>query len=149
MNATKDFTAQDFERMLEEGYVFCNENIHPMSRLAYLGSEIFDFTTYDEDMDELFATKAVEVCRAIQDRTTFDYINDRDQYVWYLTMMNMPFFAKRTEWGTSIRGAWWDGGGEYESCSLWSKGNQVTELEFTRETWPLFIDAIIRFSSVG
>lgn len=149
MIPTADFVVTNSIRMLRDGWALACEANGPMSRLAYLGNYIFDFTTYDEEMDELFARRAIEVCRAIQGKATFDYIKDREQYVWYLTMMNMPFFAKRTEWGTSIRGAWWDGSGEYVSCGLWLDGEQVTEMDFTRETWPLFIDAIIKFPSLG
>lgn len=56
-------------------------------------------------MSVLFARKAVEVCAAINDRQTFDYINDPNDYLWYLLMCNMPFFAERLECGISIRGA--------------------------------------------
>lgn len=98
---------QDYRRMLEEGYGAI-ASTEPIGRLEYLSDYIFNFTTYDGEMAELFACKALEVCAAISNRTTFDYIKDAEQYRWYLVMCNMPFFSDKLEWGTSIRGAWWD-----------------------------------------
>jgi len=77
------------------------------SRLDFLGNVVFNFTTCDTKMSELFATKAVEVCEAISNKTTFDYIENEDNYQWFLLMCNMPFFANMIVWGNSIRGAWW------------------------------------------
>ena len=69
----------------------------PTSRLEYLANYIFDFMTYDEEMDRLFAEKAVEVCAAINDGKTFEYIKDPENYRWLLLMCNMPFFINRLE----------------------------------------------------
>ena len=123
----------------------------PESRLAYLSNHIFDFTTYDSGMDELFGAKAVEVCAAINDRKTFDYIEDPENHRWYLLMCNMPFFADRLEWGTSIRGAWWSGQPgeqiELDSCGLWIGEEQCTELKFSDDEWKSFIAAVVKFAS--
>lgn len=78
------------------------------TKFEYLSSFVFDFTTYDEDMDETFVVSALVVCDAISNRTTFDYIKTPENYLWYLLLMNTPFFADQTSWGTSIRGAFWD-----------------------------------------
>lgn len=80
----------------------------PHSKLAFLGSDIFDFTTYDGAMDELLAKKMIEVIDCILNRKTFDYQNDDANYINYITMVNMPFMKDKIEWGTSIRGAWFD-----------------------------------------
>jgi len=85
----------------------------PHSKLAFLGSDIFDFTTYDGAMDELFAKKMIEVIDCILNGKTFDYQNDEANYINYLTMVNMPFLNGKLEWGTSIRGAWFDEYGHY------------------------------------
>lgn len=78
------------------------------SKLAFLGNVIFDFTTYDGEMDELFAEKMIEVIDSILNGKTFDYIKDRSNYINYLTMVNMPFLKEKIDWGTSVRGAWFD-----------------------------------------
>ncbi|MGB3290950.1 MAG: hypothetical protein WBA83_16885 [Burkholderiaceae bacterium] len=121
-----------------------------MSRLEFLSLNIFNFTTYDSDMDELFARKAIEVCEAITDKTTLDYIKSARNYEWYLVMCNMPFFVGRLDWGTSIRGAWWSVEGDRElirSCGLWDGDRQLTELCVSFEDWPRFIRAIIGFAA--
>ena len=90
------------DRKSQEG---CNP---PDNKLQFLGNDIFDFTTYDRGIDELFATKMLEVIDCILNRTTFDYQNDENNYINYLTMVNMPYLQGKLDWGTSIRGAWFD-----------------------------------------
>lgn len=142
----------DYKTLLEHSFVTeqqCGE-CAPESRLAYLARNIFDFTTYDDSMDVLFATKAVEVCRALLNLTTGTYIKDAENYRWYLVMCNMPFFAGRIDWGTSIRGAWWCPGpsAELSSCGLWDGHRQMTEpLAFSHEQWGQFIGAVVDFAT--
>lgn len=80
----------------------------PHNKMAFIGSYIFDFTTYDGNIDELFAMKMIEVIDCILNSTTFDYQNKEENYINYLTMVNMPFLKDKLDWGTSIRGAWFD-----------------------------------------
>lgn len=84
------------------------------SKMEYLGSVVFDFTTYHGEMDIIFAEKMIPVLKAIYERSTFEYIKDTEQYVNYLLMVNMPFLVDKLEWGGSIRGAWFDDFNEYE-----------------------------------
>ncbi|HBO5586088.1 hypothetical protein FA071_04395 [Pseudomonas aeruginosa] len=120
------------------------------SRLGYLASAIFGIGTYDSDMDELMAWRAIEVCKAISNRTTFDYIKDTENYRWYLIMCHLPFFADRIDWGGSIRGAWWSSyeGIRFESCDLYSGDAQMCdEIVFDEEGWDAFIKAVIEYGS--
>jgi hypothetical protein len=138
----------DYRPMLEESYaVVCDHSGQQMTRLGYLADYIFDFTTYDSAMGELFASKALEVCEAVSDGKTFEYIEDPENYKWYLLMCNMPFFDGRLEWGTSIRGAWWDyGGTEFDTCGLWLNGKQITDtMKFSAPMWRDFIAALLSF----
>jgi hypothetical protein len=116
--------------------------------LVYLGDFIFDFTTYDDEMTTLFAQKALEVCEAVTDGKTFEYIEDPERYQWYLLMCNMPFFNTRLEWGGSIRGAWWDYNKiTYSSCGLWDGDVQMDQdLEFEKAEWEDFIRAVCDFA---
>ena len=144
----------DYLKMLEDGQAetgaFQGEG--GASRLEYLSDYIFDFTTYESEMAELFSSKAVEVCAAISDGKTFDYIGVSDENrMWYLLMCNMPFFAERLEWGTSIRGAWWDARPgkpiTLDTCGLFWQGEQITEtMEFTGAEWAEFIEAVREFA---
>lgn len=138
----------NYRNMLEQGFVETNASLGGQStRLDYLGNFIFDFTTYDSDMSELFATKALEVCAAISDKATFEYIKDPEQYRWYLVMCNMPFFVGRLDWGTSIRGAWWTGSVTLDTYALWLDGNPLPpSMELTSEQWHEFVAAMIEFA---
>ena len=81
------------------------------NKMAFIGNYIFNFTTYDGAIDELFAKKMIEVIDCIVNDKTFDYHKhgeDEANYINYLTMVNMPFLKNMIEWGTSIRGAWLD-----------------------------------------
>ena len=145
-----DCTLSKYDELLEhslEQTRACMDG--PATRLQYLAAYIFDFTTYDDDMDELFARHAVDVCEAINDKTTFEFIEDEERYKWYLVMCNMPFFKHRIDWGTSIRGAWW---ATYNastllvnSCGLWDGEEQMDALRVPKEEWESFIAALVAF----
>lgn len=85
----------------------------PYSRIEFVGNCVFDFTTYDGGMDVYFAKKMIEVIESIINKTTFDYQKDKSNYINYLTMVNMPFLQGKLDWGTSIRGAWFDESGHH------------------------------------
>ena len=144
----------DYLKLLEHSFKMDQERDSSMSRLEYLSINIFDFTTYDSAMDELFAKKALEVCVAITYKQTFEYQKDEEGYKWYLIMVNMPFFAGKLEWGTSIRGAWWDSYRkekfEFSSCGLYENDEQILEpLKFDEGQWDAFVKAMAAFVAAG
>jgi len=135
-----------FDKMLEESYSI-EQNKY--SRLKWLSEYIFDFDTYETEYAELFARYAVDVCKAINDRKTFEFISDKDNRMWFLIMCNMPFFKERITWGISIRGAFWDSGTALtlNSCGLYYDGEQITcDITFADESWVEFVDALIEFA---
>jgi len=142
----------DYLKLLQESYkeTADNRNDPPLEKLEFLADDIFGFTTYESMVSSMLAQKALEVCKAISDKKTFDYIASEEGNLWYLVMVNMPFFENRLEWGTSIRGAWWDLWGDkefvIESCGLFSGGEQVLELKLNESEWLKFIEAMIRFT---
>ncbi len=136
-----------YKKLLENSYRIQCDLDEPMSRMAFLGGYIFCFTTYDSDVDEMFASKALEVCSVISSQTAYEYIENEDNYLCFLLMVNMPFFAGRLNWGTSIRGAWWNYEGQtLETCGIWEGEYQVLTLAFTRDEWKSFIAAMTEFS---
>jgi hypothetical protein len=141
--------SMDYLKLLTESYEsdrFCGK---PGSRLEYLSDYIFDFTTYEDEAAELFARKAVEVAAEINNGTTFDYIKRHEDRIWFLLMVNMPFFYPRLEWGTSIRGAWWQHDNhELDSCGLFDGETQLGRLTFTRDEWREFIAAVVEFAAL-
>jgi hypothetical protein len=99
----------NYKEQLDKLYLEEKDNeCPPGNKFQFLGNSIFNFTTYDGGVDELFAKKMLEVIDCIYNKKTFDYQNDKVNYINYLTMVNMPFMKGKLEWGTSIRGAWFD-----------------------------------------
>lgn len=139
--------------LLEYSYKTQKDNGDSESRLEYLSECVFDFTTYDESISELFASKALEVCLSITNRTTFDYQNkSADNYRWYLLMCNMPFFADRISWGGSVRGAFWYITNAHYfsiySCGFWEDDNQIENpVQFDLKQWDQFILDMVEFAS--
>lgn len=104
---------ENFKEQFDKRYLEAKENhgCPPKNRFQFLGSDIFNFTTHDGGVDELFAKKMLEVIDCILNKTTFEYHKhgeDEANYLNFLTMVNMPFLQGMLDWGTSIRGAWFD-----------------------------------------
>ena len=141
---------RDYGRMLTDGYE-AMKGQPPRNRLQFLGQFIFQFETDDPAMTELFARKALGVCGAISDRKTFEYIENEEDYTWFLLMANFSFFRERIEWGVSIRGAGWSSEIpcriDLDTCGLWEGGRQVPYLAFEdRDDWGRFIAALRHFA---
>lgn len=118
----------------------------PRSRLAYLADYIFTFTTYDDDVSEIFAHYAVEVCEAITNKATFEYIKDPERYRWFLLMCNMPFFAERIDWGTSVRGAFWrPGNDEIPTIGLQADAGEQIGSGWRVKDWDQFVLGMVDF----
>lgn len=141
----------DFLKLLEHSYKMqCR--YEDLGRYEYLSEHIFDFTTYDSDMSELFGKKALEMCLSINNKTTYDYIENEENHKWYLLMVNMPFFDKKLEWGTSIRGAWWTPSNSklynIYSCGLYKGQVQILEFVLTMDQWCEFVKAMVEFTKL-
>ncbi len=142
----------NYLKLLRESYkeTADNRDDPTLEKLEFLANDIFGFTTYENVVSSMMAKKAIEVCKAISDKKTFDYIANEEGNFWYLVMVNMPFFENRLEWGTSIRGVWWDLWGDKEfiikSCGLFSEGEQILELKLNNSEWIKFIEAMANFS---
>ena len=78
------------------------------SKIRWAANYIFDLTTYDSELDELFVKAIVDVCHAIHERKTFEYIRDPSKYKRFILVCQMLDKFHWIEWGTSIRGAWFD-----------------------------------------
>lgn len=80
------------------------------SKYEWAASDIFDLVTYDAGLDENFVKKILEVCGAILNNETFDYIRDEKQYTDYIIVCQLLDKFDWINWGTSIRGAWFEPG---------------------------------------
>lgn len=138
----------DYKQLLEHSYAqeCISASSRPASRLEYLADHIFNFTTYEQEMSEMFAARALLVCDAITRGKTFEYIAEDEDRMWFLLMCNMPFFKDRLDWGGSIRGAWWDHEDqELFTVGLWVGEEQPTTWKFTEEEWEQFVQALVVF----
>lgn len=137
----------DYKELLNNSYGMECSLCTGLSHLEYLSVSIFDFITYDNNINRLFAQKALEVCNAITNGKNFEYQENKENYKWYLLMVNMVFFSNKLDWGTSIRGAWWNVGDNYEfhSCGLFHGEEQITDLKFDNKQWVQFMKAVYSF----
>ena len=124
-----------------------------LGRLEFLAEDIFGITTYENIISSLMAQKILEVCKAITDRSTFEYIKSPEGNLWYLILVNLPFFHDKLSWGTSIRGAFWDFGitknkFTIKTCGVYEGYEQIHEISFDKEQWPKFIDDMIAFARI-
>lgn len=79
-------------------------------------SRIFDLTTYDSEVDEIFTEAIVSVLEAIRDKKAFEYQREsKTKYLTYLLVVNHRMIHPLLNWGTSVRGAWFELGVRYGS----------------------------------
>ena len=97
----KDLLERDY--LLQKSY-----HEHEYTVEDYLSEYIFNYTTYDSELDNQLVFRSCVVIDAILRGETFKLIEDKSQdwYLWYIVIVNMPFFVDKLEWGTSVRGAW-------------------------------------------
>jgi hypothetical protein len=136
-----------YTELLERSYEIQKKHLDVESKSEFLGDYIFDFV----GASDFLVRKAVGVCAAITNNTTFEYIGASDEdHLWYITMVNMPFFKDKIEWGVSIRGAWWTHGGDVfnlASTGLWSADEeQILCLRLNRDGWKEFMNALVEFA---
>ena len=82
----------------------CNEE--GISALGVV-AQIFDINTYDGEVDRHFARMIMRVFVAIvEGRGTAFQDESHQNYLDYLTVMNLRNIQSLFSWGTSIRGAW-------------------------------------------
>lgn len=118
---------KNYNKILEDKYQEAKSYIEDLeNKDQFLGSFIFDFTTYDDEKDEYFALQMIDVINAIINNTTFKYIQNEDYYLNYLTMVNMPFLKNKLDWGGSIRGAWLDDYKEYDIAGIKIEKEELT-----------------------
>lgn len=124
---------------------YCNFRPFKVTKYEWLSENVFELTTYDSSISELFGKKIVEVCRAILDRNTFKYIEKgENEYVTHILVCQVLEQFCWIEWGTSIRGAWFEEQhfNQYQSRYILRYGNDLKELPFTEENIKLLIEFV-------
>lgn len=99
----------DVIELYKKDYEFHSEVVCEGSdKYDWAASQVFDLTIYDSALDELFVKKIIEVCKVILERRNFEYIQDETCYVTYILVCQLLERLHWIEWGTSIRGAWFE-----------------------------------------
>lgn len=115
-----------YTQLIEDEYLYYTRDID-MSKLEFISDYIFDITTYDTEMSEKISSIMIEVLECILNKKTFEYIEDNEKYYNYLMMVNIPFLKQKIEWGTSVRGAWFNVVKEIEICYIIIKKNEFED----------------------
>ena len=117
-----------------------------VTKYEWLSENVFDLTTYDNSLNELFGKKIFEVCKAILDGTTFEYISmDQSHYITYILVCQILKSFNWIEWGSSIRGAWFEEQhfNQYQSRYILTYYEGINkELPFTEDNIKILIDFV-------
>jgi len=86
------------------------DDVEP-TKAMWLVEEYFYLTTYDDDISQEWGDAIIEILGVINDDNNFDYIDSSEEnYKKYLMVANLLEREQLIDWGTSIRGAWFDFG---------------------------------------
>lgn len=118
------------------------------SKYEWAADRIFDLVTYDGELDEMFVKNIIEVCKILLERKNFEYIEDPDNYIKLIVVCQILNRFNWVEWGTSIRGAWFEESMRYEpprsfipeSRDILEKYEWGPEDEFVISAVPFTID---------
>lgn len=151
----------DFLQMLKDGHAAAIDfHGHNLTKAEFLCIYIFEFTIVGEFDAELFASRAVDVAKALNggQEETANYASDEGRLLWYLIMINMPFFKSKVMPSSRVQRAYWDGDASgkdgrplgwffvYSSTGLYIGHEQMhKEMLLEREEWRDFINAICEF----
>ena len=112
-NNEETFTQDKIIKILDDDFLDAKYFLN--SKSEYLAEVVFELAVYDESICEKLATKILDVIESILEGKTFQYIQlSEKHYEDFILLCNIPFLAEKIEWGTSIRGAWFDDSLEYK-----------------------------------
>jgi hypothetical protein len=103
-------------------------------KMMFLSSIIVGLTTYDDEIDIIIGNEIYEVMKIIYERKNFKYISNQNNYIKYIKTIN--YFKEWLDWGTSIRGAWFD---YYEGMYIMLKNYDFEEIELSEEFMQWFL----------
>jgi hypothetical protein len=134
----------NYKALLDEKFEESKSYAGCETQIDFVGDVIFEFTTYDSNINELFTRKMIEVLKCILEKSNFQYQDASEgNYLNYLTMVNMPFLADKLEWGSSIRGAWFDEYGHHSEQQPTSY--HIYNFEIPKKDITIFIKDLIEW----
>jgi hypothetical protein len=137
----------DMHTCLVETYRYHEVEANDFDIHDWAATYIFQLTTYDYDISKKLVRDFVRVCKAITERNTFNLISDEADYLTFITIVNMPLFSQRLDWGTSIRGCWWVH--DDRLFDAWLKIDEHPEhYSLTRDQWIDYMKAACQIFEV-
>lgn len=99
---------QEYENgTYEDGETLDTHYTEQEKKCIFLSDGVFGITTYDEGLSLDFGKMILETMVHIKNKTNYEYIKeDEENYKNYI--LSCHFLERCLEWGTSIRGAWFD-----------------------------------------
>lgn len=106
----------------------CTRREGGYTKYEWAAMNIFDLFTYDSSLDEKFVKTIIEVCKVILEKGNYEYISDEQNYDKYILVCQMLRRFRWIDWGTSIRGAWFEPDTDHskeilEECKWWTAEN--------------------------
>ncbi len=123
----------EVKKIFEEHYKCIDE----LTKHEWAASNIFDLATYDGELAELFVNKIFEVCNVILERRNFEYITNRKNYITYILVCQILDKKGWINWGTSIRGAWFEMGE-----TMFESGTENEVVPFTNDNLRILMDFV-------
>lgn len=115
----KDVSVKEQYAMAYESYKECVECCD--NKYDWAASEVFGLVTYDGELDKLFVERICDVCKYIAAGKTYEFINmSPENYITYSLVCQVLYKKRWINWGTSIRGAFFDGYYSDNSILEWS-----------------------------
>lgn len=118
------------------------------SRFQFISRYIFKFRTHNKELDESFGRKAMEVFKAITEQNIYEYVKDKNNYLNYIFIINLPFFKENTEQENSIFEATWDSYHPFlDAIVFYHDGKEIGPVWFDNDTmWHKFTYHLINFA---
>lgn len=134
----REFVMQIFEDEFAE---HC-DGAESENKYEWCSNYVFDFATYDAELDEIFIKKIFEVCKAVLERRTFEFIEESDEkYRQFIIVCQIFYKFNWISWGTSIRGAWFEENRKEQSPII---EGDIGTVYFSEENLKLLIEFVER-----
>ena len=108
------------------------------SKYTWAARSVFDLTTYDPALDEMFVKDILEVCKVILNRENYEYIKDEKNYIKYILVCQILEKFNWLGWGTSIRTAWFNFDSDSERIL-----EELTWCDYDEKYTPHSIDPVL------
>lgn len=82
----------------------------------FVCDEVFNWSTYDDDLSIDFGEIFIQVCQVINSNLWIEYIKDKSRYKLFIMVANQLDKLGAIEWGTSIRSCWF----QFSDDSKWT-----------------------------